>query len=112
ASITLDALRDHGVEVPDEPGWKRMAKPEQLVDLFENAGLSNMQIERKSLGYYITPEQWWDIIWNAGFRGLVEQLGNKVEAFKQANIEAMHSHTDDKGLWLEIDVNYTWGVKP
>ena len=51
------------------------------------------------------------MVWNAGFRGFVEQLGDKIGEFKQSHLNELEPLCDDKGLWLEIDVNYTSGVK-
>ncbi len=43
--------------------------------LFARAGLCDVRVELKNAGYYLTGEhQWWDIIWNAGYRRLVSQL--------------------------------------
>lgn len=111
AALCLDRLRSYGVEVPEQVGWQRMSEPEQLQQIFTQAGFDDVYIESKSLGYYIDPEGWWQVIWNAGFRGLVEQLGDKVDEFKQAHLDELQSVCDENGLWLEIDVNFTSGVK-
>lgn len=112
SSLAMDKLRAFGLEFPEQPfGWKRMAEPEQLYTLFTDAGLEKVNITRKSFGYYTSPEGWWEVIWNAGFRGLVAQLGDRVEEFRQEHLAELESLMDDKGLWLEIDVNFTKGVK-
>lgn len=112
SDLALNKLRDYGLEVPEQPyGWKRMAEPQQLQELYESANLKDVNITRKSIGYYTTPEGWWEVIWNAGFRGLVAQLGDRLEEFKQEHLKEVETLVDDKGLWLEIDVNYTQGVK-
>ncbi|MGK0180586.1 MAG: hypothetical protein ACI8PD_002398, partial [Nitrospinales bacterium] len=68
-------------------------------------------IQKRSMGYHIDPEGWWSIVWNAGFRGYVEQLDDKIEEFKQAHFKEILPLCSDKGLWLEVDVNFTSGVK-
>ena len=70
-----------------------------------------MHIERRSIGYHIDLEGWWEVVWNAGFRGFVEQLGDKIEEFKQAHLNELIPLCDDKDLWLEIDINFTSGIK-
>lgn len=111
AKRCLDRLRAYGLDVPEQIGWQRMSEPEQLQEIFTQAGLSDMRIERRSLGYHIDLEGWWEVVWNAGFRGLVEQLGDNIDEFKQAHLHELEPLCDDKGLWLEIDVNFTHGVK-
>ncbi len=111
AKRCLDRLRAHGLEVPEQIGWQRMSEPEQLQEIFTQAGLTDMRIERRSLGYHIDLDGWWEVVWNAGFRGLVEQLGDQLDAFKQAHLNELKSLCGEQGLWLEIDVNFTSGVK-
>ena len=110
--LTLNRLRDYGIELPAQPlSWKRMAEPEQLNSLFSDAGLADVAIVRKSLGYYIDVDGWWEIIWNAGFRGVVSQLGDQLESFRKEHLTEVKKHTDKRGLRLVIDVNFTSGVR-
>ncbi len=111
AQLCLDRLRSYGLEVPEVIGWKRMSEAEQLQEIFAQAGFDDVNIERRSIGYHIDLEGWWDVVWNAGFRGLVEQLDDKIAEFKQAHLNELMPLCDDKGLWLEIDINFTCGVK-
>lgn len=110
AQCCMDRLRAYGVEVPQQIAWQRMSEPEQLQDIFIQAGLRDMNIERRSLGYAIDLEGWWEVVWNAGFRGLVEQLGDKIDEFKQAHLKELEPLCDDNGLWLDVEVNYTSGL--
>ncbi|MCF6323107.1 MAG: class I SAM-dependent methyltransferase [Gammaproteobacteria bacterium] len=112
AQLCLDRLRAYGIEVPAVIGWKRMSEAEQLEGIFTQAGFDGVNIERRTIGYHIDLEGWWEVVWNAGFRGLVEQLDDKVAEFKQAHLNELAPFCDEKGLWLEIDLNFTCGVKP
>jgi hypothetical protein len=111
AKLCLDRLRSYGLEIPEQIGWQRMSEAGQLQEIFTRAGLDDMRIERRSIGYHIDLEGWWEVVWNAGFRGLVEQLDDKIDEFKQAHLNELIPLCDDKGLWLEIDLNFTSGVK-
>lgn len=106
----LDRLRAYGIDAPEKPGWSRMAEPAQLKQIFAEAGLIEVKIERRALGYFIDLDGWWDVIWNAGFRGMVERLGDKKEEFKRAHLDELKPLQNDQGLWLEIEVNFTSGV--
>jgi len=111
AKLIFDRLQSYGVEVPKTIPWKRMAEPDQLYTLFADAGLNDVEITRRSLGYHTDVNGWWEVVWNAGFRGLVVQLGDDLEEFKQDHFAEMQALEDDKGLWLEVDVNFTRGVR-
>jgi len=111
AQLCLDRLRTYGVEVPEVIGWKRMSEAEQLEAIFAQAGFDGVEIEKRTIAYHIDLEGWWEVVWNAGFRGLVEQLDDKVAEFKQAHLDELMPFCDEKGLWLEIDINFTCGVK-
>lgn len=110
AQRCLDRFRTYGVEAPEKPGWSRMAEPAQLQQIFDDVGLVGLNIERRSLGYYIDLDGWWDVVANAGFRGMVERLGEKKEEFKRAHLDELKPLQDERGLWLEIDVNFAAGV--
>ena len=112
AEILFEGLRRYGLDVPSNPvSWKRMAEPVQLHELFESAGLKDIEIKRESLGYYVDNEGWWDVVWNAGFRGLVAQLGDRLEEFKKEHFAELEPFMTEKGMMLEIDVNFTQGRK-
>lgn len=107
AGLVLDRLRDWGVDIPERIGWQRMAEPEQLQTLFRAAGFDKHAIDRRSLGYQISLDDWWNVVWSAGFRGFVEQLGDRIDDFKQSHFDELRPLSTDDGLWLEIDVNFT-----
>jgi SAM-dependent methyltransferase len=111
AKLCLDRLRSYGLEVPEQIGWQRMSEPEQLQEIFTQAGFDNLHIDRRSIGYHIDLEGWWEVVWNAGFRGLVQQLGDKLDEFKQDHLHELKPLCGNEGLWLEIDVNFAHGVK-
>lgn len=110
--LAFKRLQDYGIELPEQPlGWKRMAEPEQLYTLFSEAALKDVTIVRKSLGYYIDAEGWWEVVWNAGFRGVVAQLGDSLDTFRREHLAEVQKLADSNGLWLEVDINFTSGIQ-
>ena len=70
----LDRIKGYGVEIPPMT-WKRIASEEKCKLLFQAAGLKDIRSEVKNIGYYLkNTDEWWDVIWYAGFRGMVNQL--------------------------------------
>jgi len=106
-------LEQYGVERPSLR-WKLIATEPKCRALFRNAGLEEIRVERKDLGYYLKDAAgWWDVVWNAGFRSQVSQLSAEdLQRFKEEHleeVEALHTHG---GIWLNVSVLYTAGVLP
>lgn len=57
-----------------EAAWKRIASESALRELFAVAGMNEVEIYHEPLSYPITAQDWWSIIWNAGYRGYLQQL--------------------------------------
>jgi len=108
----VDKLAAYGVQNPPQ-AWKRIAHEEGCRQLFETAGLANIRVETRNVGYYLgKADEWWDIVWNAGFRRLVAQLSQEdQERFKQEHMEEVGALRTDKGIWLDVGVLYTVGTK-
>jgi ubiquinone/menaquinone biosynthesis C-methylase UbiE len=111
--LFINRLAAYGVQNPPQ-AWKRIAHEAGCRRLFETAGLADIRIEQKNVGYYLgSQDEWWDIVWNAGFRRLVAQLSRKdQERFKQEHLEEIAALRTDKGIWLDVGVLYTIGTKP
>jgi hypothetical protein len=53
-----------------------------------DAGLENIEVFSEQLGYQLKDaNEWWDVVWNSGFRGPVSQLSpEQLEQFKQEHL--------------------------
>jgi len=111
--LFVNRLAAYGVQNPPQ-AWKRIAHEAGCRQLFETAGLADIRIEQKNVGYYLgSQDEWWDIVWNAGFRRLVAQLSqNDQERFKQEHLEEVGALRTNEGIWLDVGVLYTIGTKP
>jgi len=111
--LLVNRLSAYGVQNPPQ-AWKRIAHEAGCLQLFETAGLADIRIEQKNVGYYLgSQDEWWDIVWNAGFRRLVAQLSRKdQERFRREHLEEVGALRTDKGIWLDVGVLYTIGTKP
>lgn len=106
-------LLSYGVEMPVQT-WKRIASEAGCRELFEKAGLTNITVDRKNVGYYLdSAEAWWDVVWNAGFRRMVGQLSqSNQERFKREHLQEVDELRTKDGIWLDVGVLYTSGMKP
>lgn len=91
------------------PGWLRVATEEQNKALFEAAGLSDIEVSRHAVGYFLdNPEQWWEVVWNAGYRRLISTLdAERLQRFKQEHLTEVSERMTPEGLWLDIVVLIT-----
>lgn len=111
-TLFLDRLKKYGIE-PPTLAWKRVATTEQCVRLFSEAGIQNMRSEQVECGYHLRNGQdWWQIVWNGGFRGLVNQLApHEVERFKKEHLSEVDNLATDQGIWIDMAIIYTFGSK-
>lgn len=105
-------LAAYNIPLPPQT-WERIANETGCRELFEKAGLRDVRIEFQNVGYFLADEnEWWDVVWNAGFRRLVSQLAPAdLVRFRQEHLQEVAALKTPGGLWLDIGVLFTTGVK-
>ena len=108
--LFLERIQRYGVNPPDIT-WKQICTEDQIYDLFTEAGLTNVQTRRFDIGYPLNDaEDWWRIIWYAGFRGLLMQLGEpQLEQFKAEHLAEIEALRTGEGIPLNITALYASG---
>ena len=111
--LMIKRLSGYGVQPPPRT-WKRVATRAGCTELFVKAGLRDVRVEQRDMGYYLdNAEAWWDVVWNAGFRRLVGRLTPSDQArFRQEHMQEVAPLATEKGIWLEVGVLFTVGTKP
>ena len=109
-------IRSYGVQFAATArpfSWQRLTEAEQCLALFSNAGLENIEVFSEQLGYQLTDsDEWWDVIWNSGFRGPVSQLApEQLKQFKQEHLAEVEKLKTSKGIWLDIASIFAIGHK-
>jgi ubiquinone/menaquinone biosynthesis C-methylase UbiE len=106
-------LQALGVQMPPQT-WKRISNEAGCGELFRKAGLTDIRVVAKNLGYYLnSAEEWWDVVWNAGFRRMISQLTPPDrDRFKREHLEEVESQRTSEGIWLDVGVLYTTGTRP
>lgn len=110
-------IRSYGVSfaVSQRPfSWQRLTEPEEYLTLLQRAGYQAVAVQVEQLGYYLNnAEEWWQIIWNSGFRGPISRLTSlQLEQFKTEHLAEIAALCDSKGIWLEMPVIFAQGRKP
>ena len=110
--LMVKRLEAYGVQMPPQT-WKRIANEAGCRQLFQQTKLANIAVTQKNVGYYLAnADEWWDIVWNAGYRRMVARLSAwDQEQFKQEHLAEIAALRTDKGIWLDVGVLYTVGTK-
>lgn len=112
AELFFSRIEQYGIERPSV-SWKRIGTEEKSTALYASANLGDVRVVRKNLGYYLSSaDEWWDVIWYAGFRGLVNQLSpQNLEKFKHDHLDEIQQLANNEGIWLDVEVLYTTGIR-
>ncbi len=108
----LERLEKYNIEIPPL-AWKRVATEDKCITLFNSINLIDVSCHMKESGYYLKDaSDWWYIIWNGGFRGLVSQLStDDLERFKEEHLREVQELSSKDGIWLEMNILFTMGTK-
>jgi ubiquinone/menaquinone biosynthesis C-methylase UbiE len=107
--LMLDRLEHYGVEVPKDRtkmGWYKLATPEQGEDLMRRAGLTEIDVVSEQFGFHLkSAMEWWEVVWNAGFRGMVDQVPeDKLDQFREEHLAEVEQLRSENGIWLDAEV--------
>lgn len=113
SSIFLSLYEDFGRQAPPL-SWKRLADAAAIEKVYHAAGITDITLHHEPLGYALQSEQqWWDIVWNAGFMGLLNQLSaSEIEAFKAQHLDTIRALCHNGENWLDTSVIIAVGRKP
>ncbi len=103
--LFLDRIEAMGHSVPPQ-SWKNISQDHQLKQLFSQAGMTQLIIHREPLGFYMKDaEDWWNIVWNAGYRGLLNQLSaTELATFKAEHMAEVNALCKKGDNWLDTGV--------
>jgi ubiquinone/menaquinone biosynthesis C-methylase UbiE len=109
------ATRIAGLGVPMPPQtWRRIACEDACRQLFAQVGLRDVTVERQNLGYCLAnADEWWNVVWNAGFRRMIASLSAADQArFKREHLAEIEALRTPDGIRMEVPVLLTRGSKP
>ncbi len=109
----LERIQGYGVEIPPL-SWKRLDDADKHRALYAAAGISEVETHTAQVGYHLAGfDEWWDVLWFSGFRGLLNQLGaDELEHFRQAHSDEIQGFAGERGIWLNVEVLVSVGRKP
>ena len=109
----LDRIQKYGIETPVVP-WEHLETEDVCTSLFKTVGLKDVNCRQKDISYYLrNADEWWDIVWNGGYRRFVNQLSpNDMKRFKDEHLKEVKELSSDNGIRLQVIILYTAGTKP
>lgn len=109
----VERIQGYGVEIPPV-SWKRLDSAEKHRALYAAAGIDAVETDVVQAGYHLAGfDEWWDILWFSGYRGLLSQLSaDELEAFRHAHRAEVEGTATDQGIWLDVEVLVSVGRKP
>lgn len=113
SALFFERLRAFGVTI-DPASLRRLFSPDECRNLFAAAGLREACVEERTVAYPLSgPDEWWEVVWSAGFRRFVSMLpAGEVERFRAEHLAEVASEADADGIRLEVNVLYTTGIVP
>jgi len=112
SDLFIECYESFGKEVP-ALSWKRLSTKELLEAQFAEVGIDNVEVHHIPLGYHMTDAQmWWDVVWNAGYRSLLNQLTEDQQVdFKEKHMTDIVQVIGDDGTWFNTEVLIAVAVK-
>lgn len=109
----IDRIQVYGAEIPPL-SWKRLDDAAKHHALYAAAGMPQVETQTVQAGYHLTGfDEWWDILWYSGFRGLLNQLSESdLARFKQEHQAEIEQFATGQGIWLNVEVLISAGCKP
>jgi len=112
ADVFIKQYEATGREIPPL-SWKRLATEELIKEQFHAVGIDKVDIHHEPLGYLMTePQMWWDVVWNAGWRALLNQMPEEEQKqFEELHRDAIAEVIGEAGVWFNTEVLIAIGVK-
>jgi len=105
ASLFLERIRAYDVEIPPL-SWKRLDDAAKHQAVYAAAGIDSVDTRTVQVGYELQGfDEWWDILWFSGFRGLLNQLSpGALAQFRDEHRSEIERHAVNGKNWLNVEV--------
>jgi len=110
SSMFLKKVEAFGIE-PPPLSWKRVDSPQKVDQLLMETQYYEIAHHSQQMGYYLeNAADWWQVLWNSGYRGLLLQLDEEEQMrFKNEHIAEVQSLDSGSGIWLDVPVLFSVG---
>lgn len=114
--LFFEDLQTVGFELPQDQPLRpadRLPNPEFCISLLNDSGFTGTVSQSKQLGFHFgEAKDWWEILWNAGFRGYLEKMEpEQLFEFRKIHLPRVAKLKNDDGIWLDVETWFSGGVK-
>lgn len=101
----LATLGGPQLAVADFP-WQRLADTEVFRGLLADAGFEAIEFAEQQMGFHLqAAPEWWEVLWNSGFRGPLLGLDAlQLEQFQQQHLARVAEEFNAGTCWLDVQV--------
>jgi len=112
ADLFISRIQSFGVEI-DKARWQQLETTTTCQQFLNDCGYINIETHTEQLGYHLHSEQdWWELCWSTGYRGLLEQLDAlQLAEFRQQHLQEIADLKTEQGIWLSIEVIFSKAAK-
>lgn len=106
-------IGEYDIDIP-ETKWRLLSDEKTCLNLLNDSGFEQTQIDKQQLGYHLANHiDWWEILYNSGFRGILEQLEpEQLSKFKIKHLAEVDKLKTNQGIWLNAEVLFVFGRRP
>lgn len=106
-------IAEYGIDISDAD-WRRLSDDGACLGLLQAAGFEQTRVNKQQLGYHLAHHlDWWEILYNSSFRGMLEQLAPpQLGEFRQRHLAEIDQLKTDQGIWLDVEVMFVFGKRP
>ena len=111
--LFLEQLQAYGVEAGQAVlSSQRLSNPEVCRQLLVDNGYTEVTLVNRQCGYHLQSlDEYWSFLWNSGSRGMLQKLDQqRLPDFKVELLERVKDLFGEKGMWLDVTVNFVCGV--
>ncbi len=99
--ILLELMRKHGSSTAQEyemDRWENLQEVKDIERLCRLSDSQNVDIELKKIRYDMSLDEWWELLNNTGYKGMLMELSEEeYEAVKQGYYSEMFKHANMDG---------------
>jgi ubiquinone/menaquinone biosynthesis C-methylase UbiE len=112
-SLFLELLSEFGIKLP-ETKWQLLKKTEDCKTVLLKNNFESIKITDKQLGYHLAGfNDWWEVLWSTGYRGLLEQLNNEdLAKFRIQHSKQIDDLKTKDGIWMDVETHFSSAQRP
>ncbi|MFV2060384.1 MAG: class I SAM-dependent methyltransferase [Gammaproteobacteria bacterium] len=113
SNLFFKLLSEFGVSLP-ETKWQLLKKTEDCKAVLEKNNFVSIEIVDKQLGYHLTNfNDWWEVLWSTGYRGLLEQLSDEdLAKFRIQHSKQVTELKTEDGIWMDVETHFSMAKRP